>query len=112
MATSLATMKKTAPTTPHGCSFPLPAPADRMLKIVSKQVDASPEPEAKFDLQSPLNKLVAGRSRREYRAGEAVFSQGDPANAVFYLQSGKVKLTVVSVNGKEAVIAHHPAGCF
>jgi CRP-like cAMP-binding protein len=105
-------MKKTASTAPHGCSSPLPVPADRKLKIVSKQVSASAEPEANFDLQSPLNKLVAGRSRREYLAGESVFSQGDPANAVFYLQTGKVRLTVVSMNGKEAVIAHLPAGSF
>jgi CRP-like cAMP-binding protein len=43
---------------------------------------------------------------------ESVFSQGDPSNAVFYIQSGKVKLTVVSMSGKEAVIAHLPAGSF
>ena len=34
-----------------------------------------------------------------------VFSQGEPADAVFYIQSGKVKLTVVSEQGKEAVVA-------
>ncbi len=47
-----------------------------------------------------------GKSRREYVAEQAIFSQGDPANAVFYIESGKVKLTVVSKSGKEAVIAH------
>lgn len=45
-------------------------------------------------------------------AGESIFSQGDPANVVFYIQSGKVELTVVSASGKEAVIAHLPAGSF
>ena len=40
------------------------------------------------------------------------FSQGDPANSVFYILSGKIKLTVVSMNGKEAVIAHLPATSF
>ncbi len=44
--------------------------------------------------------------------GESIFSQGDPSNAVFYIQSGKVKLTVVSTSGKEAVIAHLPTGSF
>ncbi|HUV69332.1 MAG TPA: Crp/Fnr family transcriptional regulator [Terracidiphilus sp.] len=55
---------------------------------------------------------MPGKSRREYLANETVFSQGDSANAVFYIQSGKVKLTVVSTSGKEAVIAHLPAGSF
>jgi CRP-like cAMP-binding protein len=41
-----------------------------------------------------------------------VFSQGDPADAVFYIQSGKVKLTVVSTNGKHAVIALLEQGDF
>jgi CRP/FNR family cyclic AMP-dependent transcriptional regulator len=53
---------------------------------------------------------MAGKSRREYLTGDSIFSQGDPANAVFYIQSGKVKLTVVSMSGKEAVIAHLPGG--
>ena len=55
---------------------------------------------------------MPGKSRREYLANESVFSQGDSANAVFYIQSGKVKLTVVSHSGKEAVIAHLAAGSF
>ena len=60
----------------------------------------------------PLTKFMAGKSRREYSTGESIFSQGDLANSVFYIQSGKVKLTVVSMNGKEAVIAHLPATSF
>jgi CRP-like cAMP-binding protein len=55
---------------------------------------------------------MAGKPLREYQAGESIFSQGDPANAVFYIQSGKVKLTVVSMSGKEAVIAHLLAASF
>jgi CRP-like cAMP-binding protein len=43
---------------------------------------------------------------------ESVFTQGDPANSVFYIQTGKVKLAVVSMSGKEAVIAHLEAGSF
>ena len=46
-----------------------------------------------------------GRSIGEYRKDEIVFSQGDRADAVFYIQSGKVKVTVVSEQGKEAVVA-------
>src|SRR5271170_6144021 len=41
----------------------------------------------------------------KYRKGQVVFSQGDTAEAVFYIQEGKAKLTVVSEQGKEAVIA-------
>ena len=55
---------------------------------------------------------MAGKSRREYATGESIFSQGDLANSVFYIQSGKVKLTVVSMSGKEAVIAHLPVTSF
>jgi CRP-like cAMP-binding protein len=65
-----------------------------------------------FNLQNLLDKVMLGKSRREYSTGESIFSQGDTSNAVFYIQSGKVKLTVVSMNGKEAVIAHLPEGSF
>ena len=41
----------------------------------------------------------------KYRKDDVVFSQGDPADAVFYIQKGKVKVTVVSDQGKEAVVA-------
>ena len=58
-----------------------------------------------FDLKSFLAMVGEGRSIGEYRKDEIVFSQGDPADAVFYIQSGKVKVTVVSEQGKEAVVA-------
>jgi CRP-like cAMP-binding protein len=80
--------------------------------MVPNPIAAAPAIAPAFDLQHPLNKLTAGKSRCEYHADEAIFSQGDPANAVFYIQSGRVKLTVVSMAGKEAVIAHLPAGSF
>jgi CRP-like cAMP-binding protein len=46
-----------------------------------------------------------GRSARTYTAGQAVFTQGAPADAVFFLQRGKIKLSLLSPQGKEAVIA-------
>ena len=58
-----------------------------------------------FDPKSFLARVGDGRSIAKYRKGQIVFSQGDPADAVFYVQKGKVKLTVVSEQGKEAVIA-------
>ena len=58
-----------------------------------------------FNPKSFLAKVGEGRSIRTYRKGDIVFSQGDPANEVFYLQKGKVKVTVISEQGKEAVVA-------
>jgi len=58
-----------------------------------------------FDPSSFLAKVGKGRSIGRYDKGQVVFSQGDPADAVFYVQSGKVKITVVSEEGKEAVVA-------
>ena len=65
-----------------------------------------------FDPQILLTRIVAGKSVREYQADDSIFSQGDPADAVFYIQTGKVKLTVVSTSGKEAVIAYLPEKSF
>jgi CRP-like cAMP-binding protein len=101
-----------APRIPLGCSYPLPSIAQPGLNPVSKQAEATQKQLSPLDLQSPMNRFMAGKSRREYQAGESVFSQGDPSNAVFYIQSGKVKLTVVSMSGKEAVIAHLPTASF
>jgi CRP-like cAMP-binding protein len=65
-----------------------------------------------FDPKIFLAKVGAGRRIMEYRNGEVVFSQGDHADAIFYVQKGKLKLTVVSDQGKEAVIAILEAGEF
>jgi CRP/FNR family cyclic AMP-dependent transcriptional regulator len=58
-----------------------------------------------FDPKSFLAMVGEGRSIGVYRKDQIVISQGDPADAVFYIQSGKVKVTVVSEQGKEAVVA-------
>jgi CRP/FNR family transcriptional regulator, cyclic AMP receptor protein len=58
-----------------------------------------------FDTNSFLARVGNGRSIGKYRKGQVVFSQGDAADAVFYIQKGRMKLTVVSEQGKEAVIA-------
>jgi CRP-like cAMP-binding protein len=58
-----------------------------------------------FDPKSFLAKVGEGRSIDRNGKGQVVFSQGDPAEAVFYIQKGKVKVTVVSEQGKEAVVA-------
>jgi CRP-like cAMP-binding protein len=58
-----------------------------------------------FDTKSFLARVGDGHSIGKYRKGETIFSQGDPGDAVFYIQKGQAKLTVVSEQGKEAVIA-------
>jgi len=58
-----------------------------------------------FTPKSFLAKVGGGRSIGTYRKDQIVFSQGDPADAVFYIQKGKVKLAIVSEHGKEAVVA-------
>jgi CRP/FNR family cyclic AMP-dependent transcriptional regulator len=58
-----------------------------------------------FNPKSFLSKVGEGRSIHAYPEAQIVFSQGDPADAVFYIQKGKVKITVVSKVGKEAVVA-------
>jgi CRP-like cAMP-binding protein len=67
---------------------------------------------ALFDPKDFLARIGKGRSIGKYRKGQIVFSQGDSADAVFYIQKGKAKLTVVSEQGKEAVIAILSVGEF
>jgi CRP/FNR family cyclic AMP-dependent transcriptional regulator len=65
----------------------------------------APKRRAAFSPKAFLAKVGEGRSIATYRKSQIVFSQGDPADAVFYIQKGKVKVTVVSDQGKEAVVA-------
>src|SRR5258708_30639843 len=65
----------------------------------------APKRRPSFNPKSFLAKLGAGRSIGNYGANQIVFSQGEPADSVFYIQRGKVKVTVVSEQGKEAVVA-------
>jgi CRP/FNR family transcriptional regulator, cyclic AMP receptor protein len=65
-----------------------------------------------FDLETFLSSVDGGRTISKYRKDETVFAQGDPANAVFYIREGECKVTVVSKQGKEAVVAIHGKGDF
>jgi len=58
-----------------------------------------------FDPKSFLARVGDGRSICKYCKGQVVFSQGDRGDAVFCIQKGRAKLTVVSEHGKEVVIA-------
>ena len=57
-------------------------------------------------------KFRSGMTARSYRDNEIIFSQGDQADAVFYIQSGTVKLTMAATRRKKAVIAVLPRGSF
>jgi CRP/FNR family transcriptional regulator, cyclic AMP receptor protein len=58
-----------------------------------------------FDPKVFLSKVNGGRAVSDYRKDQIIYAQGDLADAVFYIQSGRVKATVVSEQGKEAVVA-------
>jgi CRP/FNR family cyclic AMP-dependent transcriptional regulator len=65
-----------------------------------------------FDPKVFLAKVNGGRSVADYRKGQIVYTQGEPADSVFYIQSGKVRKTVFSEQGKEAVVALLGTGDF
>lgn len=67
---------------------------------------------AVFDPKVLLSTVNHGRSVRAYAPGEAVFTQGEAAEAVFHIQSGEVKIAVTSEQGKEAVVGILRAGEF
>jgi CRP/FNR family cyclic AMP-dependent transcriptional regulator len=65
-----------------------------------------------FDSKMFLAKLGAGKTILAFHKNQHVFEQGDVADTVFYIQKGKVKLTVLSKQGKEAVVAILEPGQF
>ena len=65
-----------------------------------------------FDTEVFLKTEGPGRSLSKYSKNQIVYSQGDAADSIFYIQGGKVKVCVVSEQGKEAVIALHEEGDF
>jgi CRP/FNR family transcriptional regulator, cyclic AMP receptor protein len=65
-----------------------------------------------FDVRTFLSTVNGGRTVMAYRRNAKIFSQGDPADAVFYIQEGQAKVCVVSELGKEAVVAIHGKGDF
>ena len=71
------------------------------MKSTAKAVLLEPT----FDPKTFLARIGEGRSIAKYRKGQIIFSQGEPADSVFYIQKGKAKVTVVSKQGKEAVVA-------
>jgi CRP-like cAMP-binding protein len=71
-----------------------------MLKTVQK---TKPGLKRAFDVSGFLA-MVNPRKRIEFRKGQTLFSQGEAARHLYYIQDGSVKLAVISVGGKEAVV--------
>lgn len=67
---------------------------------------------ASFDPATFLAKVGHGKAISTYGKNDIVFSQGEAADAVFYIQKGRIKLTVISKQGKEAVVAIMDTGQF
>ena len=77
-----------------------------------KNPDSAALPLSPFDLQSFLESAGVARTIRKYARSAVIFSQGDPATDVFYVQQGSVKVSVLSDAGKEAVVAVLGTGDF
>ncbi len=65
-----------------------------------------------FDVEAFLASAGLGRKIVQLQAKQVIFSQGDPADSIFYLQEGRAKLTVVSTSGKEATVTLLSGGDF
>jgi CRP/FNR family transcriptional regulator, cyclic AMP receptor protein len=101
--TNAVVVKKKARKTPTDRSGSLSPTASRTAELSSPK--ETPERTDTFDPRLLHTKLSGGKTTHAYHADQCVYSQGDAADAVFYIQSGTVKLTVVSKSGKEAVVA-------
>jgi CRP/FNR family transcriptional regulator, cyclic AMP receptor protein len=81
-----------------------------MLRFQMAKIENDRRPRKKtgalrFDPATYLDTVAKGRSISTHRKGDKFFAQGEGADAIFYIKKGKVKVTVVSKQGKEAVVA-------
>jgi len=60
-----------------------------------------------FDVRAFFSQRSEGKAVSTYRENQIVFSQGDPADSVFYIHKGKLRVSVISESGKEAIVAIH-----
>jgi CRP/FNR family cyclic AMP-dependent transcriptional regulator len=94
--------------------FPRRSDCDKCKSVIQGE-EAVPKARKKkqpFDVRVFLNTVASGRTVSDYRKSQKIFSQGDPGDSVFYIQEGRVKVCVVSQQGKEAVVALHGNGDF
>src|ERR1700686_4623092 len=83
-----------------------------MKSVEPKETPMEKPAKDMFDPKNFLAKVGTGKTILEFRKNQHVFEQGDVADTVFYIQKGKVKLTVLSEQGKEAVVAILEPGQF
>jgi CRP/FNR family cyclic AMP-dependent transcriptional regulator len=76
-----------------------------MSRATSKKTHRTPPHDFAFDLQTFLDTAGARRRLLKFRRAEKIYSQGDPAKSVKYIQEGGVRLSVINEDGKEAVVA-------
>jgi CRP/FNR family cyclic AMP-dependent transcriptional regulator len=70
----------------------------------ARKVRALKSEKAHLSVESPLGKVVRGKALLKRRKGAKLFSQGEAADAIYFIQTGKAQLTVVSAQGKKAVL--------
>jgi CRP/FNR family cyclic AMP-dependent transcriptional regulator len=88
------------------------APRKRAGRPVQSPRAAEIMPRPQFDGPSFLMSVGPGRTSTAFQSKKFVYRQGDPADAVYYIQAGRIRLTVVSEQGKEGVIAMLGTGEF
>src|ERR1035441_10240884 len=98
MGISIAVDLRSAGVNAMQAAAPRPWPSNNRFKT-------RPEEKQAFDAQAFLNSASEARKIVEYGSKATVFTQGDPATSVLYIQKGAVKLTVVNEAGREAVVA-------
>src|SRR5579872_937482 len=85
---------------------PKPPPAKRETGDLKLQIRPA------FEVFALLNSSGVSKRQIEFRKKQRLFSQGDPASHVFYIQEGSVRVAVASAAGKEAIVALLGAGDF
>jgi len=77
------------------------------MAVMAKRKEAATVKRAGVDpyVASLLEKITVGKQELRFRKGQKIFSQGDSADSVYFIQTGRVKISVVSASGKEAVLA-------
>ncbi len=89
-------------------SAPSARPGTGKVAKPSRLTPPKPQPkngETVFDAEAFLARAGLGRRILRLKSNEVAYAQGDPADAIFYVQTGRLKVTVTSANGKEATIA-------
>lgn len=107
----MAGKKATAPRKPSKPRKSI-TPRKPKAKPAKSGIAADAERVPPFDARTFLTSVGAGRTSGTFQPKATIYRQGDPADAVYYIEAGKIQLTVVSEQGKEGVIAMLEAGEF